>query len=89
MLTLKHSKFLAQLLMEELDFAESSPGRSHDHYMFSMRATDSTEGQELAAKPPTNNMPVSWYDVRDIQQVLWAKAEGIGRRTHLNLLKRS
>ena len=34
-------------------------------------------------------MPVSWYDVRELQQVLWAKAEGIERRTRLDLLKRT
>ena len=36
-----------------------------------------------------NNMPVSWYDVQDVQQVLWAKAEGIERRTRLDLLTRT
>ena len=34
-------------------------------------------------------MPVSWYDVQELQQVLWAKAEGIERRTGLDLLKRT
>ena len=34
-------------------------------------------------------MPVSWYDVQDLQQVLSAKAEGIQRRTRLHLLKRT
>ena len=34
-------------------------------------------------------MPVSWYDVQELQQVLWAKAEGIERRTRLDLLKRT
>ena len=34
-------------------------------------------------------MPVYWYDVQDLQQVLWAKAEGIERRTCLVLLNRT
>ena len=34
-------------------------------------------------------MPVSWYDVRELQQVLWAKAEGIQQRTCLDVLKRT
>ena len=34
-------------------------------------------------------MPVSWYDVQDIQKVLLAKAECIERRTCLDLLKTS
>ena len=38
--TLKHSAFLAQLLMEKVDLSESAPGGSNDHAVFSMRATD-------------------------------------------------
>ena len=34
-------------------------------------------------------MPLPWYDVQDLQQVLWAKAEGIERRTRGDLLKRT
>ena len=34
-------------------------------------------------------MPVSWHDVQELQQVLWAKAEGIERRNRLDLLKRT
>ena len=68
---MKHSVFLVQLLMDEVDLGES------------------TRGQVPGAKPSPNNMPVSWYDVQDLQQVLWAKAEGIERRTRLDLLKRT
>ena len=46
-------------------------------------------GQVPGAKPSPNNMPVSWYDVQELQQVLWGKAEGIERRTRLDLLKRT
>ena len=87
--TLKHSAFLAQLLMEEVDLGESAPGGSNDHAVLSMRATDGPSGQVPGAKPSPNNMPVSWYDVRELQQVLWAKAEGIEQRTRLDHLKRT
>ena len=87
--TLKHSAFLAQLLMEEVDLGESAPGGSNDHAVFSMRATDGPSGQVPGAKPSPNNMPVSWYDVRELRQVLWAKAEGIEQRTRLNFVKRT
>ena len=87
--TLKHSALLAQFLMEEVDLRESAPGGSNDHAVFSMRATDGLPGQVPCAKPSRNNMPVSWYDVQELQQVLWAKAEGIERRTCLDLLKRT
>ena len=89
MVTLKHSAFLAQLLMDEVDLGESTHSGSHDHAVFSMQATDGPTGQVPGAKPSPNNMPVSWYDVQDLQQVLWAKAEGIERRTRLDLLKRT
>ena len=88
-MTLKHSAFLVQLLMEEVDLGESAPGGSNDHAVFSMRATDGPSGQVPGAKPSPNNMPVSWYDVRELQQVLWAKAEGIEQRIRLDLLKRT
>ena len=88
-LTLEHSAFLAQLLMEEVDLGESTHGGSHDHVVFSMQATDGPAGQVAGAKPSPNNMPLSWYDVQDLQQVLWANAEGIERRTCLDLLMRT
>ena len=89
MVTLKHSAFLAQLLMHEVDLGESTHSRSHDHAVFSMQATDGPTGQVPGAKPSRNNMPVSWYDVQDLQQVLWPKAEGIEPRTRLDLLKKT
>ena len=89
MVTLKHSAFLAQLLMDVVDLGESTHGGSHDHAVVSMQATDGPTGQVPGAKPSPNNMPVSWYDVQDLQQVLWTKAEGIQRRTRLDLLKRT
>ena len=89
MVTLKHSAFLAQLLMDEVDLGESTHGGSHDHAVFSMQTTDGPTGMVPGAKPSPNNMPVSWYDVQDLQQVLWAKAEGIEQRTRLDPLKRT
>ena len=58
-LTLKHSAFLAQLLMDEADLGEPTPGGSHDHAVFSMQPTDGPTGQLPGAKPSANNMPVS------------------------------
>ena len=89
MVTLKYSAFLAQLLMDQVDLGEFTGGGSHDHAILPMQATDGPTGQVPGAKPSPNNMPVSWYDVQDLQQVLWAKAEGIERRTRLDLLKRT
>ena len=87
--TLKHSAFLAQLLMDEVDLGESTHVGSYDHAVFPMQATDVPTGQVPGAKPSPNNMFVPWYDVQDLQQVLWAKVEGNERRTRLDLLKRT
>ena len=89
MMTLKHSAFLAQLLMDEVDLGESTHGGSHDHAAFSLRATDGAAGQPPGAKPSPNHMPVSWYDVQDLQQALCAKPEDIERQTCLDLLNRT
>ena len=89
MVTLKHSAFLAQLLMNEVDLGASAPGGSHDHAFLSMQATDGPTGQVPSAKSSGNNMSVSRYDEQNLQKVLWAKAEGIEQRTRLDLLKRT
>ena len=81
MLTLKHSAFLAQLLMDDMDLG--------DQAVLSMQATDGPTGQVPGPKTSPNNTPVSWYDVQDLQQVLWAEAQGIERRTRLDPLKRT
>ena len=86
-LTLKNSAFVAQLLMDEVDPVESTPRGSLDHTVFPMRATDGTTGEIPGAKPSPNNMPVPWYDVQDLQQAVWATAEGIKRRNRLDLRK--
>ena len=54
-----------------------------------MQATDGPTGQLPGAKLSANEMPVSCYDVQDLQQVLWAKSESIERQTRLDLLKRT
>ena len=87
MVTLRHSVFLAQLLINEVDVGESTHGGSHDHAVYSMQVTDGRTGQVPGAKPSPNNMPLFWYDVQDLQQVLWAKAEGIERRTRLDPMR--
>ena len=54
-----------------------------------MQATNGPTDHVPGAKPTPNYMPVPWYDVQDLQQVLWAKAEGMERQTRLDLLKRT
>ena len=86
-LTLKHSAFLAQLLMDEVDLGVSTASGSQAHAVFSIGSTDGPTGNWRQTLSPPNNQPVSWYDVKDLQPVLCAKAAGIERRTRLDLLK--
>ena len=55
--TMKHSAFLEHLLMEEVDLGGSTPGRSHDHAMVSIRAADGPTGQVPCAESSPNKMP--------------------------------
>ena len=68
-LRLKHSAFLAQQLMNDVDLGESTHGGSHDHAFFSMQAEDGPTGQAPGAKPSPNSGHVSWHKVHDLQQV--------------------
>ena len=56
-LTLKHSAFLAQLLIDEVDPGESNHGGSHDHTAFSMQATDGPTGHYLPLNPRQTAFP--------------------------------
>ena len=49
-LTLKYGAFLAQLLIEEVDLGESTPGDSHEQAVFSMRVTDGPKIQVRGAR---------------------------------------
>ena len=42
----------------------------------------------LALNPHPTTWLFPWYEVQDLQQVLWARAEDIERRTRLDPLRR-
>ena len=50
-LTLKHSAFLAQLLLDAMDLGESTHDGSHDHAVSSMQTADGPTGQVPGANP--------------------------------------
>ena len=87
--TLKWLYNSKKLLIDEVDLRESTPGGSQDHTVFSLRRTECPTAQVPGAEPSPNNMSASWYDVQDLQQLLWAKSEGIERQICLDLLKRT
>ena len=57
--------------------------------VFSKLASGGPTGQVTGTKPSPNNLPFSEHDVQTLQNVLWAKAEGIERQTHVDLLERT
>ena len=73
--------------MEEVDTECPSYSPPHSHPFLSMRRTPK-EGPSYA-KPSPNNMPVSDPDIREMQTLLWARAEGIERRARLDYLKKT
>ena len=50
-LTVKHSAFLVQLLVDEVDLGEYTPSGSQYHAVFSMQTTDGPAGQVPGPKP--------------------------------------
>ena len=90
-LTLKHSAFLAQLLLEEVD-TESTDSTSDfcNPTVLTMKTSHEERGPPNGkgiAKPSPNNMSVSDCDVHSLRTMLWARAEGIERVARLEHLK--
>ena len=91
---LKHSAFLAQLLLEEVDLESTSEPASpvgkpvlHMHPMHTgepvARSPDALE------RPASNNMPLSEHDTQELGQLLYLKAEGIERQERLQYLRQT
>ena len=62
---LKHSAFLAQLLLEEVDL--TSPVRKPVlHIQHTCSGEPVTQSPDALARPASNNMPLSEYDTQDL-----------------------
>ena len=72
-----------------MDEVESASVGSHDHTVLLMWTYDGPTGKFCGAKPSPKNMPVSEHDVRNLQHILWAKAEGFEPRIRLDLLNKT
>ena len=85
---LKHSSFLAQLLLEEVDLeSNSEPTSPVGKPVLHMQHTQS--GEPVAqipddpARPASNNMPLFEHDTQELRRLLYLKAEGIERQERL------
>ena len=91
---LKHSAFLAQLLLEEIDL-ESTPeptspvGKPVVHMQHTHSGEPMAQSPDALARPASNNMPVSEHDTQELRRLLYLKAEGIERQERLQYVRQT
>ena len=88
---LKHSAFLAQLLLEEVDLESTSePTSPVWKPVMPMQHTCSSEpvaqSPDALARTASNNMPLSEHDTQELRRLLYLRAEGIERQGRLQYL---
>ena len=91
---LKHSAFLAQLLLEEVDLESTaeptSPVRKPVLQIQHMHSGEpGAQSFDAPARPASNNMPLSENDTQELRQLLYLKVEGIQRRERLHYLRQT
>ena len=91
---LKHSAFLAQLLLKELDLEltsePSSPvGKPVLHMQPMHTGEPVARSPDALARPASNNMPLSEHDTQEIGRLLYLRAECIERQEWLQYLRQT
>ena len=91
---LKHSAFLAQLLLEEVDLESTSepvsPGGKSVLHMQPMHTGEPVARiADALARPAANNRPLSEHDTQELRRLLYLKAEGIERQERLQYLRQT
>ena len=91
---LKHSAFLAQLLLEEVDLESTSEPASPDgkpvlHIQPMHTGDPVARSPDALARPASNNMPLSEHDTQELQRLLYLKAKGIERQVRLQYLRQT
>ena len=91
---LKHSAFLAQLLLEEVDLESTSEpapnvGKPVLHMQPMHTGEPVAQGPDVLARPASNNMPLSEHDTHEFRRLLYLKAEGIERQERLQYLRQT
>ena len=79
---LKHSAFLAQLLLEEVDLEsnsdQTSPVRKPVlHVQHTCSGEPVAQSLGTLARPASNNMPLSEHDTQELRRLLYLRAKGI------------
>ena len=91
---LKHSAFLAQLLLEEIDLESTSEptslvGKPVLHMQHMHLGEPVAQSPDALAQPASNNMPLSEHDTQELRRLLYLKAEGIERHERLKYLRQA
>ena len=91
---LKHSAFLAQLLLEEVDLESTSKptspvGKPVLHLQHTPSGEPVAQSPDALAQPASNNMPRSEHDTQELRRLLYLKAEGIERHERLQYLRQT
>ena len=91
---LKHSGFLAQLLLEEVDLDSISEpttplGKPVLHMQLMHTGQPVVRSPDALARPASNNMPLSEHDSQELRRPLYLKAEGIERQERPQYLRQT
>ena len=91
---LKHSAFLAGLLLEEVDLESTSEptspvGKPVLHLQPMHTGEPVAWSPDCLARPASNNMPLSEHDTQELRQLLYLKAEGSERQERLQYLRQN
>ena len=91
---LKHSAFLARLLLGEVDLESTSEpvspvGKPVLHMQPMHTGEPGARNPDALARPASNNMPLSEHDTQELRRLLYLKAEGIERQERLQYLRQT
>ena len=91
---LKHSAFLAQLLLEEVDLESTSEptspvGKPVLHLWPMHTGEPVAQSPDALARPASNNMPLSEHATQDLRRLLYLKAKGIECQERLQYLRQT
>ena len=91
---LKHSAFLAPLLLEEVDLEstyETNPpvGKPVLHMQHTCSGEPVAQSHDALARRASNNMPPSEHDTEELRRLLYLRAKGIERQQRLQYLRQT
>ena len=90
----KHSAFLAQLLLEEVDLESTSEpaspvGKPVLHMQPMHRGEPVARSADALARPAAKNMPLSEHDTQELRRLLYLKVKAIEHQERLQHLRQT